>query len=172
MATSLTGRIGASAQLTYDGGSDTSELVDSIANSTIPAWTIVNGTGANQADLMWHDQRTLGTSATENIDLAGSLSTPFGAAATFARIKGIIIYAATTNGALIQVGGAAANGFINWVASATDIIQVRAGGTFSLTAPDATAYAVTAGTGDILKITNTDGAASATYDIYLIGASA
>ena len=168
----LTGKFKFQAQLTSTGASDLSTLTDVIDGTTLPNWIISSGTGANQADMLWYGQRTLAASTSEDLDLAGSLSDSFGTTLTFARVKAIVIYAASTNGALIQVGGAAANGFVNWVASATDIINVRAGGTFAMIAPDATAYAVTAGTGDLLKIANTDGAASATYDIYIIGASA
>jgi len=168
----LTGKFKFQATLTNTGASDLSTLTDVVDGTSLPSWTIASGTGANQADMIWHDQRTLAASTSEELDLAGSLTDTFGTTLTFARIKGLIVYAASDNGALIQVGGAAANGFVNWVASATDILQVRAGGTFSLMAPDATAYAVTAGTGDLLKINNTDGGAGATYDIYIIGASA
>ena len=168
----LTGKFKFQAQLNYTGTSDLSTLTDVVNGTTLPSWAITSGTGANQADLIFHDQRTLAASTSEELDLAGSLTDSFGTTLTFARIKAVVVYAATANAGLIQVGGAAANGFINWVASATDIIQVRAGGTFAIIAPDATAYAVTAGTGDLLKINNTDGAGAGVYDIYIIGASA
>jgi hypothetical protein len=171
MAT-LTGKFKFQAQLTQTGTNDLSTATNKIDGTSLPSWVIASGTGANQADLVWSDQRTLTTGASEELDLSGSLVDAFGTTLAFARIKALVIYAATGNGALIQVGGSAANGFVNWVASATDIINVRAGGTFALIAPDATAYAVTAGTGDLLKITNTDGGAAAIYDIYIIGASA
>jgi len=172
MATSLSGTVQLLANLIYDGGSELSELSDELLSSNMPSWTIANGTGADQADLMWYDQRTLAASTSEDLDLSGSLVNSFGATMTFARIKAIIVYAASDNGALIQVGGAASNQFINWVANSSDVVNVRADGFFVLAAPDATAYAVTAGTGDLLKINNTDGGDTATYDIYIIGASA
>jgi len=168
----LTGKFRFQAQITHTGASDLATLTDVVSGTTLPSWAITSGTGANQADMIFHDQRSLAASTSEELDLAGSLVDAFDATLTFARIKGLVIYAASTNGGLIQVGGAASNGFINWVASATDIIQVRAGGTFSLIAPDAIAYAVTATTGDFFKINNTDGAAAGIYDIYIIGASA
>ena len=168
----LTGKLGFKTDIAHTGASDLSTLLDTMNSSVLPLWPITDGTGLNEADVIWHDQRTLASSTSEEIDLAGSLTDVFGTVLTFARIKGILISSALANGALIQVGGSASNGFVNWVASATDIINVRNGGTFALIAPDATAYAVTAGTGDKLKITNTDGAATATYDIIIIGASA
>ena len=44
--------------------------------------TLENGTGDNQADLVFADQRTLAASATENLDLAGTLAQTFGATLT------------------------------------------------------------------------------------------
>lgn len=171
MASSLTGTLSISAAINFVGDSDTSTLTDAIAGA-IQSWTISNGTGADQADILWHDQRTLAASTSEDLDLSGSLTDSFGTTVALARVKAIIVAAASANGGLIQVGGASSNQFINWVANSSDIIQVRAGGFFMMVAPDATAYAVTAGTGDLLKIANTDGVDSATYDIYIIGASA
>jgi hypothetical protein len=129
-----------------------------------------SGTGANQADRRWSSPgRALATTASENLDLAGSLTDYRGQTITFARIKGIAIYNAGP--AILQVGGAASNAFINWVANSSDIVNIRAGGLLLLLAPDATAYAVTASTGDILKLANAGGGAL-TYDIALLGASA
>lgn len=131
-----------------------------------------SGTGANQADKLWHDQRTLTASSTEDLDLAGSLVDPFGGTITFARIKGIIIAAAAANTNNVIVGGASSNGFITWVGSATHTVTVRPGGFLALFAPDATAYAVTAATADLLHIANSAAGTSVTYDVVLVGASA
>lgn len=133
---------------------------------------LATGTGAGQADKIWHDERTLTASATENLDLAGTLVDAFGATLTFARIKGLIVYASPANTNNVLVGGAASNGFINWVSDTTDVVVVRPGGLFCLFAPDATAYAVTATTGDLLKMTNSGGTTGVTYDAVIIGSSA
>ena len=71
---------------------------------------------------------------------------------------------------MIQVG-AGSNPLINWIGAAGDIVNVRSGGLLVLVAPDATAYAVTATTADILRILNS-AAGTITYDIALLGASA
>jgi hypothetical protein len=39
---------------------------------------LANGTGANQANQLFHDQRSLAAGASENLDLAGSLIDAFG----------------------------------------------------------------------------------------------
>lgn len=133
---------------------------------------LASGTGANQADKVWSDNRTLAASASEDIDLAGSLTDAFGATLTFARIKGMLVSASSANTNDVVIGGAASNGFINWVGDATDKIVVKPGGLFVLFAPAATAYAVTASTGDLLHVANSSSGSSVTYDIVLVGASA
>lgn len=134
--------------------------------------TLTSGTGANQADVIFHDQRTIAASGTEDLDLAGTLTGAFGATVTFARIKLIVITAAAANTNNVVVGGASSNGFINWVSDATDKVVIRPGGAFCLLAPDATAYAVTAGTGDLLTVANSSSGTGVTYDVILVGASA
>lgn len=133
------------------------------------AFSWASGTGANQADKLFSDTRTLAASTSEDLDLAGSLVSAFGKTITFTKIKAIIIAAASGNTNDVQVGGAAANQFINWVASATDIVNVAPGGLLCLIAPDADGYAVTAGTGDLLKLANSGAGTGVTFDIILIG---
>lgn len=136
------------------------------------SYDLASGTGADQADKIFHDQRTLGASSTEDLDLAGGLTDAFGSTITFVKIRGLFVAAATGNTNNVQVGGAAANQFINWVADASDKINVRPGGIFALIARDTTGYAVTAGTGDLLRIGNSGAGTSVTYDIVIIGTSA
>lgn len=130
---------------------------------------LTDGSGAGQANKMFHDQRTLAASGTENLDLAGSLTDPLGTTLTFTKIRALLIYAASANTNLVNVGGAASLGFTTWVGDVTDVVKVRPGGLFLLTAPDATAYAVTAGTGDLLTITNSSSGTGVTYDIVILG---
>lgn len=130
------------------------------------------GTGANAADRIWTDQRTIAASGTDDLDLAGVLVGAFGQTVTFARIRGLIVAASSANTNNVIVGNAASNGFVTWVGGATHTVTVRPGGLLCLANTDATGYAVTAGTGDLLRIANSGAGTSVTYDIYLIGASA
>jgi hypothetical protein len=129
---------------------------------------LTDGTGANHAKNHWHDQRTLGVSAAEDLDLAGGLTNLLGDVITFTKIKAIFVFAATANTNNVEVGGAAANQFPLFKA-VTDILPVRPGGVFWITAPDANGIAVTAGTGDKLQIKNSGAGTSVTYDIILVG---
>lgn len=178
MATSLT-ISGITARLPW-----TFESVQTWANSSNSyafgyTKSLTNGTGANQADLLYVVQSTLSASSSTNVDLAGSATDVFGSTITFARVKAIYFELTTaTTATSVAIGGASSNGFANWISSAgtfgTDQpkVVVRNGGVFLLVAPDATAYAVTAGTGDILKLTNQDGSNVATYNLAIVGASA
>ncbi len=131
-----------------------------------------SGTGANQADQMWSDERTLTASSTEDLDLTGTaLQNPFGVNIAFARIKGVIVYALPANTNNVVVGNVT-NGIVGWFGAATQSISVRPGGMFAIFAPDATAYTVTAGTADLLHIANSGAGTSVTYDIVIIGATA
>jgi len=132
------------------------------------------GTGAGLADRVWHDQRTIAASGTDDLDLAGVLVDVFGATVTFARIRAMVVAAASGNTNNVIVGNATTNGFITWVGAAAHTVTVRPGGFLCLAngLTDATGYAVTAGTGDILRIANSGAGTSVTYDIILFGASA
>lgn len=131
---------------------------------------LATGTSANQADMLWHDQRTLTASATEDLDLAGVLTNAFGVTQTFARIKGLVVYAAAANTNNVNVTRPASNGVPLFLA-ASDGIPVHPGGIFAWVAPGA-AVTVTAGTGDLLTFTNSAGSTSVTYDVIIFGASA
>ncbi len=128
-----------------------------------------NGTGSGKADRIFRDQRTLANGANENLALAGVLTDPFGTTLTFAKVKVILIENLSTTQTL-TIGGAASFALVNWVGTATDTIKIPPGGFFAISAPVA-GFAVTAGTGDLLKVANSAGAACI-YNVILIGTSA
>lgn len=131
---------------------------------------LVTGTTAGKADLVFADTRTITASSSENLDLAGGLTDAFGAAITFVEIVAILVKPAAANVNNVLVGGAASNGFATPFGDATDVVKVAPGGLLMLVSD--TGYAVTASTGDILKIANGGSGSSVTYDIVLIGRSA
>lgn len=156
-------------------------LVDALLEETVdigtvkhsitfgPQNTLTDGTGADQAKQIFTDQRTLAASASENLDMAGVLANAFGTTLTFTKIRAIIIRAASTNTNNVLVGGHATAALVGWVSDATDVVVVRPGGIFVITAPDATGIAVTATTADMLKIANSSSGSSVVYDIVIIG---
>lgn len=165
LGTELSMRLAATLTNPLDLSTPTDPLVYAI--KTI----LASGTGANQADRIFHDQRTLGASATEDLDLAGSLTGPLGSTLTFARIKLVLVTAAAGNTNNVQVTRPASNGVPLFLA-ASDGIAIRPGGGFLWWAPDSTGVAVTAGSGDLLTFTNSAGSTGVTYDVVIIGASA
>lgn len=132
---------------------------------------LTSGTGSGQADLIWHDTRTLTASGTEDLDLV-SLTDAFGQTATFARIKAILIVASSSNNAAnsVQITRPASNGVPLFMA-AGDGISLAAGEHF-MWAASGSGKTVTASTGDLITVTNSAGTNSVTYDVVIIGASA
>ena len=127
-----------------------------------------NGTGANQANMWWHDERTLAASAAESLDMAGSLISAFGTTITFTSIKGLVVFALAANTNDVQVTRPASNG-VPWLMAAGDGIAMKPGQFFSWFDPSANGPAVTAGTGDLITFTNSAGGTSVTYDVFILG---
>jgi hypothetical protein len=133
---------------------------------------LTTGTGAGQADRIFHDTRELAASASEDLDLAGGLVDALGASLTFARVKGLIVAAEPTNVNNVVVGGAAANQFVGPFGAAAHTLAVRPNGVLALFASDGVGYVVTAATGDLFKIANSGAGTPVKYSIVIIGASA
>ena len=136
--------------------------------SDISTRELTSGTGGSQVDVIWHDQRTLGSSASEDLDLAGSLTSALGAS-VFARVTVLLVRAAATNTVDLQVSRPA-NG-APFFAAEGDGLALPPGGQLLLSmGASSSAVAITAGTGDLLRVTA--GAAASTYDVVVIGTSA
>ena len=130
-----------------------------------------DGTAAGAADVIFKDSRTLAASATEDLDLSGALTNIYGQTAVFADVRYILITADSGNTNNVNLTRPASNGLPIFLA-AGDGVAVRPGGVFLFGAIDATAIPVTAGTGDLLTLTNSGGTTPVTYSITIIGASA
>jgi hypothetical protein len=141
------------------------DLVESQAPHAIRRnLNLVDGDGLNEADRIYSDRRTLNGSAAEELDL-GALTDPLGDAVVLGHIKGLFV---APSGGAVAVGGHASGPAM--FGDASDEVLVRDGGFLLLAAPDATGYAVTADTGDLLQVSN-QGAATITYDIVIVGAA-
>lgn len=128
------------------------------------------GTGSNQADKIFSDQRTLSASASEDLDLAGVLADLLGSTITFVKVKAIFIKAAAGNTNNVVVGNGS-NPFLGGFGSAAHTWAIPPGGMFMVAAP-VSGWSVTAGSADILKVANSGAGSSVTYDIVVIGTSA
>lgn len=136
---------------------------------------LANGTGANQGDLIYWNARTVGDGSNDDIDLAGSLTDPLGQTLTFAEIVAIALWnkpltGANTTNLTIGAGSNPFNGFLG--GTTPTLGPFGPGALCFLADPSAAGLGtVTGGTGDILRIANSAGAAN-TYQLMLIGRSA
>jgi hypothetical protein len=129
-----------------------------------------DGAGVGQANQIWADKGTISASATNTLDLAGSLSDAFGVSLSFARIKLLYLAAAPGNVNSINLVRPASNG-VPLLLAAGDGIPVVPGGAILWVAPTAAGVPVTAGTGDLIDLVNAGGGSSVAYDITIIGAA-
>lgn len=138
--------------------------------------TLADGTTASRADRLWADERTVASATNDDIDLTGVLLDAFGATLSQAELVAILIINAPKTGAAnttnLTIGGGT-NPVVGFLGGTTPTIgPIRPGGFVMLACPDAAGLGVvTAGTGDILRIANSSGAA-AKYQIVVIGRSA
>lgn len=135
--------------------------------------TLTNGTGAGQADLVFSDTRTIAASSNEDLDLNGVLTDALCTTISLLRVKALLIAASAANVNNVVVGAAAANPWVG-IFTATGTVTLRPGALFLYAAgqADATAAAVVAATGDLLRVTNSGAGTGVNYDIIVIGASA
>jgi hypothetical protein len=157
---------------TYTGTNDFGSPSFQLQASAQPVIQLSTGTGSNQANAIFADQRTLSASATEGLDLYGSLTDPLGGTLNFATIKAIKICAASANTNNVNFGpgiGNTATAFPGPMQSNnTSYSSVRPGGCALHVAPQ-TGWTVTNATQDILPIGNSGGSTSVTYDIVILG---
>jgi len=145
--------------------------------------TLADGTAVDQADIVYFDSNTLIADATESYDLSGALTDVYGDTITAARVKFLGLKNTSSTASVLKLGGGTGddgtNAFDTWIVSCTGTtanlgsegVLVRPGGMFALWAPDATAYAVTAATADILMVQEMSTLAAA-YDLMVIMATA
>lgn len=131
---------------------------------------LTNGTGANQADKVFADQRTIAASTTEDLDVAaGGLTDSFGVAFTIAELKVLMVCASSANTNNVVLGGDANS--VPFLSTAATTVSIKPGGCFMFTDPSAAGTAVTAGTGDIVQVANSGAGTTVTYDIIMLGSS-
>lgn len=134
---------------------------------------LASGTGAGNADQMFSDRRTIAASSSESLDLAGAVTDFVGTTFTFAKVKLILVTAATTNTNDVLVGNGGTNPWSALLAADGEV-ALKPGDGFMAWANTATnsGWAVGAGSSDILFIANSGSGTEVVYDIVIIGASA
>lgn len=169
MATNLKAMFTAQIDAIYKNVLDLGTPTDNLSKKT--KIEMSNGTGAGAADLLFHDQRTIAASSSEDLDLAGGLTSPFGVALTFVEVRGILITAASGNTNNVRLSRPASNGVPLFLA-ASDGIDIPPGGLFAWACPADGKVTVTAGTGDLITVANSSSGTPVTYDVIILGVSA
>jgi hypothetical protein len=129
---------------------------------------LTTGTGAAQSNVWHRSLRTLAASTGESIDLYGSLLDPFGATISFSRITGVLVSIVDPDGTKTLLMGpqSVANYWSGPWAASTDSVNVKYWQAF--VNPSAAGWAVTSGTADILRISNSS-ATSVQYVLWVVG---
>lgn len=170
----LTAKVSAGVTATFTGtssvgGQSFSPKVEKIIQ-------LANGTAANQADLIYAAERTVGDGSDDDIDLNAVLTDAFGA--TITAVEGVSLMVinqqadGTANTTDLTIG-AGTNPWEGFLGGTTPTIgPIKPGGMFMIAAGDAAGIGtITATTADILRITNSAGAANS-YQIAFIARSA
>lgn len=131
------------------------------------AISLTNGTGANQANVVYSASRSLADDANEVLDFyaSGSLTDAFGTALTIETLKILIVYNTSTEATLKIGGGAVA---CNIFAAVGDILSLPPGGKFMYSAPDATGLDITTNK-DFNFLHDGQGTSALVYKVIAIG---
>lgn len=168
MATTYTGKIGLSLLSVLRDDLDLADPADIVQKTWQIAFT--DGAGANQGNQQWHDRRTVATSATDTLDLNGSLTNQYGTTVSFARVKLLLVYNETGGGQL-QLRPGASNAWANLFPGLGGTGHyINSPGIVMHYAGDATGWAVSAGS-DTIRLVNQSGSLTATYNILIVGST-
>lgn len=162
---SLTTRIPLGFDTLYALARDLSIPVDKLALNR--AIELADGDGADEADVIFHDSRSLADAGEETLDFnGGSLTDPLGNPLTMAKLK-VLYLKNTSTEATLLIGGAATTP-VGLFADPADVLKLPPGGVFLFTAPDVNGLAVS--TNKNLKLAHDGtGTSALVYEIIAIG---
>ena len=169
MPDTLSVEIKASLNWLWEEALDLSTLVDSSRLEVLSAFS--TGSSAGEADQLWHDSRTIGAASNDDLDLTDLTQTVHGQSVSlgFASIKAILIQnTSTTAGDKLVLDSSVTNGVLTpFNGSASSKLEIPADSPLLLV-NRLDGWTVTAGTGDLLRISN-PGAESIDYKIVILG---
>lgn len=161
--TALTGKTGANIHIESSGRAEIATPKIVLSRYSPISWTF--GTGANQANSIFEDQRsTDDTGETLDLYASGSLLDVFGQALTMENLK--MLYIKNTHASLIlEVMG---NGALDLLilSGTTDALEIPAGGEFYWSAPTAAGIDLTTNKNLFIAATTSG---TITYDIVAMG---
>lgn len=135
--------------------------------------TLEDGTATDQADKLWHTERSLAGGASDDWDLTSLTASLFGGTLTLslAKVKAVfLVNLSTVAGDLLHLRGAASNAWFAPFNSASDHVKAPADSCVLLTNRK-TGWTVTGGSADVLRVHNPGGTA-VTYRLVIVGTSA
>jgi hypothetical protein len=142
--------------------------VASIRHPLEKSWNFADGTGLNKISKVWSRKaQSLVLSGTESWDLAGALTDAQGNAVVFTKVRALYLYAYLANVNNVVIGND--TNHLPIFGAVTHTQAVFPNGAFLLVNPTAAGWAVAAGTGDIIKITNSGAGTAVVYDLAVLG---
>ncbi len=188
--TGLTGTIRASFEVNSQKAGDLGTAKDPLSLSKVLSLVFADTTGAGKADQIFHDRRKIASAGTDDLDLSGVLTNVFGDTILFGIIRAIIIINQSGEtithdghtGPTAGVLGIGGSGGFEWVgedvspfSALGDVAIIHPGGTWLVTNPTATGWAVGAGVADLLRVAEVGTIVAdqtALYDIAIVGEEA
>ncbi len=165
-AGTLNGNVSDCINVDYKGSNNLGPAPDfQLSCAQQPGDTFSNGTGANQANLLFADKRTLAASASETLNL-NSLTDPVGSSINFATVKFIKIRADKANTNNVVVGNAGSTPFLGPLGGTTPTVTIPPGGVALFTAPPA---GWTTASANNLKVANSGAGTGVVYQIMVGG---
>lgn len=146
-----------------DGG----DAVFPVREGTVKS--VANGTGADEGNAVYVDDFSIAASGNLDIDLAGSLTDAHGNALVFTAIKEILLTAGAANTNDVVMGNGGVNSFLGPFGAAAHTLTLKPGQRAGVTNYSAAGWAVTAGTGDILRLANSSSGSAVTGTITIVG---
>lgn len=165
MSTDLTGKTSVVIDLKNIKALDLNEVMDELNIDSGIKWTF--GTGSNQANVLFHDKRTVDQGASETLDLnaSGTLKDAFGDALTMDAIKFLYIKNTSADLTVSVFGGAALDLLI--MSGTTDSLKLPPGSFMMWACPTAPGIVTTVNKN--LKLTVSAGSGSAIIEVAALG---
>lgn len=159
-----------------DAGASAFGTAPNWAAEMLQEFSLSDGTTANKADIAYMAERTVASNTNDDIDLAGVLSDALGVTVAAAELVTLFIVNKQKDGTVNTTDltiGAGSNPVVGFLGgTAPTVGPIKPGGVVLLHSSDAAGLgAVTAGTGDILRIANSAGASN-TYQIGILARTA
>jgi hypothetical protein len=154
----------------YNGSNDLGSARFELAQD----WSLAlaNGTGAGQYDRMYSDNVSIGPSSNLDLDLRGGLTDPFGVTLNIVELRAIFIRSRIANLNNLGIGGTVTNQLTGIFSDVSDQLILRPGEVFFKGLFPDGAVTLTAGTADLLRLTNLAGTNTISVDVLIFGTSA